>query len=71
LAISSSLQTVSLQEMMMGTVNELKTTQFFVLECWPESNKVPTSTAAVIELFNMVDRWRCKTGMKPILIISP
>ncbi|XP_055337149.1 receptor-type tyrosine-protein phosphatase kappa-like isoform X2 [Paramacrobiotus metropolitanus] len=64
-------KTVSLQEMMMGTVNELKSTQFFVLECWPESNKVPTSTAAVIELFNMVDRWRLKTGNKPVLIVSP
>ncbi|OQV13242.1 Receptor-type tyrosine-protein phosphatase kappa [Hypsibius exemplaris] len=64
-------KTVSLQEMMMGTINELKNTQFFILECWPESNKVPTSTAAVIELFNMVDRWRVKSGLKPILIISP
>ncbi|GAV07267.1 hypothetical protein RvY_17126 [Ramazzottius varieornatus] len=71
LLLKNGITTVSLQEMMMGTVNELKTTQFFILECWPESNKVPTSTAAVIELFGMVDRWRIKTGMKPILVISP
>jgi Protein-tyrosine phosphatase len=47
-----------------------RTVQLFQLTCWPLGHKVPTSTNSLVELMNMVERWRQK-AMGPVCIVSP
>uniref|UniRef100_T1ITA2 Protein-tyrosine-phosphatase n=1 Tax=Strigamia maritima TaxID=126957 RepID=T1ITA2_STRMM len=61
---------VSLQELMAGVKAEPKTVQFFQFMCWPMGHRVPTSTNALVELMNMVERWRQRSGFGPVLVIS-
>lgn len=61
---------VSLTELMAGVKAEPKTTQIFQITCWPERHKVPTSTNSLVELMNMVERWRQRTTYGPVLVIS-
>ncbi|KAH8035733.1 hypothetical protein HPB51_008100 [Rhipicephalus microplus] len=61
---------VSLTELMAGVKAEPKTTQIFQITCWPERHKVPTSTNTLVELMNMVERWRQRTTYGPVLVIS-
>ena len=65
------LQIVSLTELMAGVKAAPKTCQVFQLLCWPEGHKVPTSTNALVELMNMVERWRQRTDYGPVIVISP
>jgi len=62
---------VSLTELMAGVKAAPKTCQIFQLLCWPEGHKVPTSTNALVELMNMVERWRQRTDYGPVIVISP
>ncbi|XP_076054228.1 receptor-type tyrosine-protein phosphatase kappa-like isoform X3 [Oratosquilla oratoria] len=62
---------VSLTELMAGIKAEPKSCQLFQLMCWPQGHKVPTSTNALVELMNMVERWRQRTGYGPVVVISP
>ena len=64
-------QIVSLTELMAGIKAEPKTCQLFQLMCWPQGHKVPTSTNALVELMNMVERWRQRSNLGPVLVISP
>ncbi|KAH9415711.1 hypothetical protein DERP_000201 [Dermatophagoides pteronyssinus] len=61
---------VSLTELMAGVKAEPKTTQFFQITCWPLDHKVPTSTNALVELMNMVERWRQRTNYGPVIVVS-
>ncbi|RXG67266.1 Receptor-type tyrosine-protein phosphatase U, partial [Armadillidium vulgare] len=61
---------VSLTELMAGIKAEPKTCQLFQLLCWPQGHKVPTSTNALVELMNMVERWRQRMGHGPVLVLS-
>lgn len=61
---------VSLTELMAGIKAEAKTTQFFQITCWPLDHKVPTSTNALVELMNMVERWRQRTNYGPVVVVS-
>lgn len=45
-------------------------TQLFQITCWPENNAIPSSTNAVVELMNMVERWRQRTQYGPVVVIS-
>ena len=47
-----------------------KMTQLFQITCWPETYKVPQSTSALVELMNMVERWRQRTTYGPVVVIS-
>jgi protein tyrosine phosphatase len=49
---------VSLTELMSGVKGTPKTTQVFQITCWPQGQGVPSSTNALVELMNMVERWR-------------
>lgn len=62
---------VSLTELMAGIKAEPKSCQLFQLMCWPQGHKVPTSTNALVELMNMVERWRQKSGYGPVVVVSP
>ncbi|CAL8108511.1 unnamed protein product [Orchesella dallaii] len=62
---------VSLQELMAGVKADPKTCQLFQLTCWPMEQKVPMSTNSLVELMNMVERWRAKQGMGPVVVVSP
>lgn len=62
---------VSLTELMAGIKAEAKTCQLFQLMCWPQGHKVPTSTNALVELMNMVEKWRQRTGYGPVIVVSP
>ncbi|XP_042204541.1 receptor-type tyrosine-protein phosphatase kappa-like isoform X3 [Homarus americanus] len=62
---------VSLTELMAGIKAEPKTCHLFQLMCWPQGHKVPTSTNALVELMNMVERWRQRTGYGPVVVVSP
>jgi hypothetical protein len=42
----------------------------FQLMCWPPGHKVPTSTNSLVELMNMVERWRQKTDYGPVVVVS-
>ncbi|XP_043192596.1 receptor-type tyrosine-protein phosphatase kappa-like isoform X2 [Amphibalanus amphitrite] len=64
-------QIVSLTELMAGVKAEVKTCQLFQLTCWPAGYKVPTSTNALVELMNMVERWRQRSGYGPVVVVSP
>jgi len=61
---------VSLTELMAGVKATPKTVQLFQLTCWPDGHKVPTSTNALVELMNIVERWRQRTDYGPVLVIS-
>ena len=61
---------VSLTELMAGVKAEPKTTQLFQITCWPHEHKVPTSTNALVELMNMVERWRQRSNYGPVVVIS-
>ncbi|XP_042910667.1 receptor-type tyrosine-protein phosphatase kappa isoform X2 [Parasteatoda tepidariorum] len=61
---------VSLTELMSGVKAEPKTTQLFFITCWPLGHKVPTSTNSLVELMNMVERWRQRTSYGPVLLVS-
>lgn len=65
-----SKKIVSLTELMSGVKPESKTTQLFQFTCWPAGHKVPTSTNALVELMNMVERWRQRTEYGPVIIMS-
>jgi hypothetical protein len=64
------MQIVSLTELMAGVKAMPKTCQVFQLMCWPEGHKVPTSTNALVELMNMVERWRQRTDYGPVVVFS-
>ncbi|XP_077232336.1 uncharacterized protein LOC143868820 [Tasmannia lanceolata] len=61
---------VSLTEVMAGVKSEAKTTQVFQITCWPQGHRVPTSTNALVELMNMVERWRQRTTYGPVCVVS-
>ncbi|XP_054714942.1 receptor-type tyrosine-protein phosphatase kappa-like [Uloborus diversus] len=61
---------VSLTELMAGVKAEPKTTQLFQITCWPAGHKVPTSTNALVELMNMVERWRQRSTYGPVVVLS-
>ena len=63
-------QIVSLTELMAGVKAPSKTCQLFQLMCWPQGHKVPTSTNALVELMNMVERWRQETDYGPVVVVS-
>ncbi|XP_066601849.1 receptor-type tyrosine-protein phosphatase kappa isoform X2 [Prorops nasuta] len=62
---------VSLPELMAGVKAPPKTVQLFQLTCWPMGHKVPTSTNSLVELMNMVERWRQRTDYGPVAVVSP
>lgn len=47
-----------------------RTVQFFQLTCWPMGHKVPTSTNSLVELINMVEKWRTRSR-GPVCVVSP
>ena len=55
---------------MAGVKAPSKTCQLFQLMCWPQGYKVPTSTNALVELMNMVERWRQRTDYGPVVVVS-
>ncbi|KAK9700787.1 Protein-tyrosine phosphatase [Popillia japonica] len=61
---------VSLTELMAGVKAPPKTVQLFQLTCWPMGHKVPTSTNSLVELMNMVERWRQRTDYGPVCVVS-
>jgi len=61
---------VSLTELMAGVKAPSKTCQLFQLMCWPSGHKVPTSTNSLVELMNMVERWRQETDYGPVVVVS-
>lgn len=61
---------VSLTEVIAGVKSEAKTTQVFQITCWPQGHRVPTSTNALVELMNMVERWRQRTTYGPVCVVS-
>ena len=63
-------QIVSLTELMAGVKAPSKTCQLFQLMCWPGGHKVPTSTNSLVELMNMVERWRQETDYGPVVVVS-
>ena len=65
-----TFQIVSLTELMAGVKAPSKTCQLFQLMCWPSGHKVPTSTNSLVELMNMVERWRQKTDYGPVVVVS-
>ncbi|KAK6617293.1 hypothetical protein RUM44_005624 [Polyplax serrata] len=67
----SHRQIVSLTELMAGVKAPAKTVQLFQLMCWPLGHKVPTSTNSLVELMNMVERWRQRTDYGPVAVVSP
>ncbi|KAG5874202.1 hypothetical protein JTB14_036911 [Gonioctena quinquepunctata] len=62
---------VSLTELMAGVKAPPKTVQLFQLTCWPMGHKVPTSTNSLVELMNMVERWRQRSEYGPVCVVSP
>uniref|UniRef100_A0A6A7GA86 Receptor-type tyrosine-protein phosphatase kappa-like isoform X2 n=1 Tax=Hirondellea gigas TaxID=1518452 RepID=A0A6A7GA86_9CRUS len=66
-----SKKIVSLTEVMAGIKADTKSCQLFQLMCWPQGHKVPTSTNALVELMNMVEKWRQRTGYGPVIVVSP
>ncbi|KAG8255042.1 hypothetical protein J6590_101996 [Homalodisca vitripennis] len=61
---------VSLTELMAGVKAPPRTVQLFQLTCWPMGHRVPTSTNSLVELMNMVERWRQRTDYGPVVVIS-
>ncbi|XP_023319121.1 receptor-type tyrosine-protein phosphatase kappa isoform X2 [Trichogramma pretiosum] len=62
---------VSLTELMAGIKAPPKTVQLFQLICWPMGQMVPTSTNSLVEMMNMVERWRQHTSYGPVAVVSP
>ncbi|CAB3364623.1 Hypothetical predicted protein [Cloeon dipterum] len=62
---------VSLTELMAGVKAPPRTVQLYQLMCWPLGHKVPTSTNSLVELMNMVERWRQRTDYGPVAVVSP
>lgn len=62
---------VSLTELMAGVKAPPRTVQLFQLMCWPMGHKVPTSTNSLVELMNMVERWRQRSDYGPVCVVSP
>ncbi|CAH1640174.1 unnamed protein product [Spodoptera littoralis] len=62
---------ISLTELMAGVKAPTKTVQLFQLTCWPMGHKVPSSTNSLVELMNMVERWRQRTDYGPVCVVSP
>ncbi|KAJ0174240.1 hypothetical protein K1T71_010386 [Dendrolimus kikuchii] len=62
---------ISLTEVMAGVKAPTKTVQLFQLTCWPMGHKVPSSTNSLVELMNMVERWRQRTDYGPVCVVSP
>ncbi|BES90224.1 phosphatase [Nesidiocoris tenuis] len=62
---------VSLTELMAGVKAPPRTVQLFQLTCWPMGHRVPTSTNSLVELMNMVERWRQRTDYGPVVVVSP
>lgn len=56
---------------MAGVKAPPKTVQLFQLTCWPMGQAVPTSTNSLVELMNMVERWRQRTDYGPVAVVSP
>lgn len=63
-------QIVSLTELMAGVKAPPRTVQLFQLTCWPIGHRVPTSTNSLVELMNMVERWRQRTDYGPVVVVS-
>lgn len=61
---------VSLTELMAGVKAPPRTVQLFQLTCWPMGHRVPTSTNSLVELMNMVERWRQRTDYGPVVVVS-
>ncbi|KOB67756.1 Uncharacterized protein OBRU01_17263 [Operophtera brumata] len=59
---------ISLTELMAGVKAPTKTVQLFQLTCWPMGHKVPSSTNSLVELMNMVERWRQRTDYGPVCV---
>ena len=68
--ILNYFQIVSLTELMAGVKAPTKTCQLFQLMCWPQGHKVPTSTNALVELMNMVEKWRQDSDYGPVVVVS-
>lgn len=62
---------VSLTELMAGVKAPPRIVQLFQLMCWPLGHKVPSSTNSLVELMNMVERWRQRTDYGPVVVVSP
>lgn len=56
--------------LMSGQKTSAKTAQVFQITCWPQGHRVPTSTNALVELMNMVERWRQRTAYGPVCVVS-
>lgn len=56
---------------MAGVKADPRTVQLFQLTCWPMGHKVPTSTNSLVELMNMVERWRQRTDYGCVAVVSP
>ncbi|KAE9531661.1 hypothetical protein AGLY_010867 [Aphis glycines] len=61
---------VSLTELMAGVKAPPRTVQLFQLTCWPLGHRVPTSTNSLVELMNMVERWRQRIDYGPVVVVS-
>ena len=55
---------------MAGVKAPPKHVKVFQLTCWPMGHKVPTSTNSLVELMNMVEKWRQKHN-GPVAVVSP
>ncbi|XP_057669092.1 receptor-type tyrosine-protein phosphatase kappa isoform X1 [Diorhabda carinulata] len=62
---------VSLTELMAGVKAPPKKIQLFQLTCWPMGHKVPTSTNSLVELMNIVEKWRQRSDYGPVCVVSP
>jgi len=62
---------IALNDLMQGIKSEPKTCQVFQLMCWPQGHKVPTSTNALVELMNMVEKWRMENNYGTVVVVSP
>lgn len=68
--VCNIFQIVSLTELMAGVKAPPRTVQLFQLTCWPMGHRVPTSTNSLVELMNMVERWRQRTDYGPVVVVS-
>ncbi|KAF4528678.1 hypothetical protein B566_EDAN016571 [Ephemera danica] len=67
---TSDKEIVSLTELMAGVKAPPRKVQLYQLMCWPAGHKVPTSTNSLVELMNMVERWRQRTDYGPVVVVS-
>ncbi|XP_072156410.1 receptor-type tyrosine-protein phosphatase kappa isoform X2 [Bemisia tabaci] len=61
---------VSLTELMAGVKAPVRGVQLFQLTCWPMGHRVPTSTNSLVELMNMVERYRQREDYGPVVVVS-